>query len=240
MSPVFNHGGLRLSLLALLEQQPRHGYELIRLLEDRFMGMYTPSAGTVYPRLNALEEAGLVEHDLVEGKKVYRLTDAGRAEVDSRRDEIDAVASDAVESALSVVNEIRDDVRAAVRDVRQELRTAARDVRREERRTARDGEHAARDAARAARDVAREARRAARDTARAARDQARVARDEARSVHGDEIQSLRSDLQSFVGDVIAAARQHDLDADRLRRLRGALLDARQSVLHALLTPPSQE
>ena len=49
MSQVFRHGALRLYLLKLLDEQPRHGYEVISLLEDRFMGLYAPSAGTVYP-----------------------------------------------------------------------------------------------------------------------------------------------------------------------------------------------
>jgi len=51
MSPVFRHGRLRLYLLKLLDESPRHGYEVIRLLQDRFMGVYAPSPGTIYPRL---------------------------------------------------------------------------------------------------------------------------------------------------------------------------------------------
>src|SRR2546423_9006743 len=74
---VFGHGGLRLFLLELLDEQARYGYELIRMVEDHFLGMYTPSAGTIYPRLSAMEADGLVEHEVIEGRKVYRLTDAG-------------------------------------------------------------------------------------------------------------------------------------------------------------------
>jgi DNA-binding PadR family transcriptional regulator len=55
VSPVFAHGRLRLYLLKLLDESPRHGYDVIRLLEDRFMGMYAPSPGTIYPRLQRLE-----------------------------------------------------------------------------------------------------------------------------------------------------------------------------------------
>src|SRR4029450_7867698 len=61
MSPVFSQGALRLPLLKLLEESPRHGYEVIRLLEDRFMGLYAPSPGTIYPRLQRLEAGGLFE-----------------------------------------------------------------------------------------------------------------------------------------------------------------------------------
>ena len=84
MSPVFGHGRLRLYLLKLLEESPRHGYEVIRLLQDRFLGVYSPSPGTIYPRLARLEEEGLVTHEVVDGKKVYRITDKGRAELNDR------------------------------------------------------------------------------------------------------------------------------------------------------------
>ena len=137
MSRVFAHGALRLYMLSLLEDRPRHGYELIQLLEDRFLGMYTPSAGTIYPRLSSLEDDGLVEHDVVDGKRVYRLTDAGRAELAARRGEIDAIAERAAASARELARDVRDDVRESVRDLRRELRDAVRDVRREERRTGR-------------------------------------------------------------------------------------------------------
>jgi len=77
--PVFAHGQLRLYLLALLESGPKHGYELITALSDRFGGTYRPSPGTVYPRLARLEEEGLVTR-VDEGRKgMYALTDAGRA-----------------------------------------------------------------------------------------------------------------------------------------------------------------
>ena len=79
MTPVFAHGQLRLYLLALLEEAPRHGYEVIRALEERFGGLYVPSAGSVYPRLARLEEEGLVARSDEGRTAVYRITDAGRA-----------------------------------------------------------------------------------------------------------------------------------------------------------------
>ncbi len=78
MSPIFRHGRLRLYLLKLLDEAPRHGYEVIRLLQDRFMGVYSPSPGTIYPRLARLEDDGLVTHDDIHGRKVYRITEKGR------------------------------------------------------------------------------------------------------------------------------------------------------------------
>ena len=93
MTPVFRHGRLRLYLLRLLDEEPRHGYEVIRLLRDRFMGVYAPSPGTIYPRLARLEEEGLVTHDEENGRKVYRITEAGREELRSRGDELDELES---------------------------------------------------------------------------------------------------------------------------------------------------
>ena len=76
MSPVFSHGRLRLYLLKLLEESPRHGYDVIRLLEDRFMGLYAPSPGTIYPRLQRLEAS---EDDLIElGQILFRALFQGK------------------------------------------------------------------------------------------------------------------------------------------------------------------
>jgi DNA-binding PadR family transcriptional regulator len=237
MSRVFGHGGLRLYLLLLLEDESRHGYDLIRLLEDRFMGMYTPSAGTIYPRLTALEADGLIEHELVDGKKVYSLTDAGRIELEARRGEIADIASEAVQSARDLARGIRDEVRSSVRDLRRELKDSMRDVRREERRNAHEVVVSASDAARAGRHASRDVARQAREVLRAER----VGRQESSQELRDVLRSLRSDLESFVTDVVTAARRHRLDADRLRLVSDALLDAREAVIDALAkTPASNE
>ena len=95
MSPVFRHGSLRLYLLRLLDEEPRHGYEVIRLLRDRFMGVYSPSPGTIYPRLARLEEEGLVTHDEADGRKVYRITDKGREELRNRSDDLSELEDEA-------------------------------------------------------------------------------------------------------------------------------------------------
>src|SRR5439155_2817021 len=98
MTAVFKHGALRLYLLKLLGEQPRHGYEVISLLEDRFLGLYAPSAGTVYPRLAKLESEGLVEHEEADGRKVYRLTDAGREELAAHVEELKTLEADLTRS----------------------------------------------------------------------------------------------------------------------------------------------
>ena len=71
-------GDLKYVLLELLAQQPRHGYELIKALEQRNAGFYRPSPGSVYPLLQLLEDEGSVTSEQVEGKRVYTITDAGR------------------------------------------------------------------------------------------------------------------------------------------------------------------
>ncbi|CAN5282780.1 hypothetical protein BH18ACT4_BH18ACT4_11880 [soil metagenome] len=133
MTAVFGHGRLRLYLLKLLDEGPRHGYEFIRLLEDRFLGLYAPSAGTVYPRLARLEEEGLIEHDERDGRKVYRLTELGRAELRRRADDVADLESEIAGSVRDLAREVRDGVHASVRDLRDELRSAARDNRRQDR-----------------------------------------------------------------------------------------------------------
>ncbi|MFF7242275.1 PadR family transcriptional regulator [Embleya sp. NPDC008237] len=129
MTPVFGHGRLRLYLLKLLDESPRHGYEVIRLLQDRFLGLYAPSAGTVYPRLTKLEQEGLVEHDVEGGRKVYRITAAGRAELAARQEELAQLEAQIRESVYERAREIRDEVRSSAQNLREELGRAAREVR---------------------------------------------------------------------------------------------------------------
>jgi len=129
VSPVFRHGKLRLYLLKLLDEAPRHGYEVIRLLQDRFMGVYAPSPGTIYPRLARLEEEGLVTHEDVEGKKVYSITDKGREEIRARLGDLADLEEELTESLRDVAREISVDVRDTVRTIREELASAAREFR---------------------------------------------------------------------------------------------------------------
>ena len=84
-------GDLRLIALALIAEQPRHGYEIIKVLEDKTAGWYSPSPGIVYPTLTYLEEAGYVTAQADGAKKLYTITDEGRAHLDENRDFVDAV-----------------------------------------------------------------------------------------------------------------------------------------------------
>ncbi len=73
-----------------LKDGPKHGYEIIKTLEDRSSGQYTPSAGMVYPAMQFLEDLGLVRSDQQEDRRVYALTDTGRAELEAHAEEVSA------------------------------------------------------------------------------------------------------------------------------------------------------
>jgi DNA-binding PadR family transcriptional regulator len=84
-------GDLRLLALALIAEAPRHGYEIIKLLEEKTADWYSPSPGIVYPTLTYLEEAGYVTVSTEGSKKLYTITEEGRAYLESNRDLVDTV-----------------------------------------------------------------------------------------------------------------------------------------------------
>lgn len=129
MPPVFAHGALRLYLLAVLEEGPQHGYEIIRALSDRFGGTYSPSAGTVYPRLSKLQEEGLLATALDGRRTVYTLTDVGRAELNKRRHELTEVQENITASVRRLADDIRLEVKENMRGLRAELAASAESAR---------------------------------------------------------------------------------------------------------------
>ena len=212
--PVFGYGDMRLYLLKLLDEEPRYGYELIRLLEDRFLGTYTPSAGTIYPRLAALEEEGLVEHFEEDGRKVYRLTDAGREELRARGQEMVDLEQRVGQWAGDLARGVIDEMKSTLESLGRDFRGTVSDVSR----------HAQ---AEVLRDVIRSATGAA-DRSRSSR------RGQGRRVNlewgGDtEERRLRVDLNAFVADVTEAARANPPDKERMRRIQQLLLDARHAI-----------
>ncbi len=130
MSPVFAHGKLRLYLLTALDDGPKHGYEIIRDLEQRFEGLYVPSAGTIYPRLARLEDDGLVVREDEGRKAVYRITPAGAAEVARRREEVQDLEIDLERTVTRLAEHVREQVRGGAQTLRSELKAAARHARR--------------------------------------------------------------------------------------------------------------
>ncbi len=89
---MFESGELRLVLLKFIADEPRHGYDLIRAIEDLTGGEYAPSPGVVYPTLTLLQDMGLIEEAPGEGaRKSFQATDEGRSYLKERSDEVDAL-----------------------------------------------------------------------------------------------------------------------------------------------------
>lgn len=121
----FAHGQLRLYLLSLLQEGPRHGYDIIRALTDRFGGMYRPSPGTIYPRLAALEEEGLVEREENGRKTIYKITPAGLTELKDRQQDLATLEQDIAESVRERADSARTDVHDSMSGLRADLAAAA-------------------------------------------------------------------------------------------------------------------
>ena len=89
---VFDQGDLRYVILKLISEAPRHGYEIIKAIEDKLGGAYSPSPGVIYPTLTLLEELGYVTVEAAEGgKKLYRITEAGDAALDEKKAVVEGI-----------------------------------------------------------------------------------------------------------------------------------------------------
>jgi DNA-binding PadR family transcriptional regulator len=89
---VFDQGDLRFVILKLISEAPRHGYEIIKAIEDKVAGAYSPSPGVIYPTLTLLEELGYVTVESAEGgKKLYRITEAGEAALDEKKAVVEGI-----------------------------------------------------------------------------------------------------------------------------------------------------
>ncbi|MEV0403978.1 PadR family transcriptional regulator [Actinoallomurus sp. NPDC050550] len=97
-------GDVRAAILALLAEEPRNGYQLIQAIEERSGGEWRPSPGAVYPALQQLTDEGLIEGTEEDGRKPFRLTEAGRTYVEQHTDEVNAPWE-------AMTSDVRDDVR---------------------------------------------------------------------------------------------------------------------------------
>jgi DNA-binding PadR family transcriptional regulator len=123
----FESGDMKYVILKLLREKPMHGYEVMKALEEHTSGCYRPSPGTVYPTLQWLEDEGLVAGKEVEGKKVYEITDAGRAFLDEHRSVVDEIFDRITETIDRFTADPMPDVSRAVgRVVSQAYRQAWR------------------------------------------------------------------------------------------------------------------
>jgi len=209
---VFGHGHLRLYLLFVLDERPMHGYEIIQALSDRFGGTYVPSAGTIYPRLAKLEAEGLVTKQSDGRKTVYAITEAGRAELNDRRDELEGIENGIGDSVRRLADEVRSSVSEAMSTLRAELAAAAREARDDARFTS----ASARDTAARAAAAATAAAGTAGTAASAAASEA--VREATTSMHST-ISESRSDSRAQVqrAEVLLAEFRQDLRTE----LRGA-------------------
>ncbi|MEV7871238.1 helix-turn-helix transcriptional regulator [Streptomyces sp. NPDC088124] len=230
MPPVFAHGRLRLYLLKLLDEAPRHGYEVIRLLEERFQGLYAPSAGTVYPRLAKLEAEGLVTHATEGGRKVYSITEAGRAELAGRGGELADLELEIRESVSELAAEIREDVRGAAGQLRSEMRAAASRTRTasgSRSHGAGDGEVPPGDSEswRVAKEELKRAKQEWKEQARRAKDESRRAREDAQQARRQarEAQEMaRQEMQRIAKQVQDQVQDHFVRGDWPTGLREGL------------------
>ncbi len=88
---MFAQGDLKLLVLALVAEQPRHGYDIIKVIEEKTSGTYSPSPGIVYPTLTFLEESGYLTAESEGSKKLYKITDEGESYLKSNRDLVDVI-----------------------------------------------------------------------------------------------------------------------------------------------------
>jgi DNA-binding PadR family transcriptional regulator len=117
---MFEQGDLKYVILQLLEEKPRHGYEIIKALEERFGGSYSPSAGTVYPTLTLLEDLGYARVNVEEsGKKIYSITDEGRAYLSTNRSAVDDIFDRIGELGAAFLSDAMMEVNRAFKDVGQ-------------------------------------------------------------------------------------------------------------------------
>jgi DNA-binding PadR family transcriptional regulator len=107
--PRARRGDVRAAVLALLADRPMHGYEMIREIEERSDGAWTPSAGSIYPMLQMLEDEGLIRGEDTDGKRRFALTDAGRAEREEKGEQVapwDAVREGAPTGHIALRNSV--------------------------------------------------------------------------------------------------------------------------------------
>ncbi|MGO9743022.1 MAG: PadR family transcriptional regulator [Roseiarcus sp.] len=103
-SRMFDAGALRLVVLGFIADEPRHGYEIIKGLRQRFQGAYSPSPGAIYPMLRLLEEAGLVSSQSRGPRRLFTVTEAGRAYLRDQRAELEKINAQ-VEAAAAPIGE---------------------------------------------------------------------------------------------------------------------------------------
>jgi DNA-binding PadR family transcriptional regulator len=115
---VFDHGDLRYVLLHLIAEKPRHGYELIKAIEEQFGGMYSPSPGVIYPTLTLLEELGYLRPETAEGpRKLYSITAEGTAFLAANRALVETILGRMAEFSRAYAGGPAPEIRRALRNL---------------------------------------------------------------------------------------------------------------------------
>jgi DNA-binding PadR family transcriptional regulator len=116
---MFEAGEIKFVILRLLKEKPRHGYEVIKALEEKMAGCYTPSPGTVYPTLQLLEDQGYLRAVDAAGKKIYEVTPEGLKYLEEHRDLLDEIVDRVSET-------VRDFTGGAIGELQGEFARVAR------------------------------------------------------------------------------------------------------------------
>ncbi len=115
---IFDHGDLRYVLLHLIAEKPRHGYELIKAIEEQLGGMYSPSPGVIYPTLTLLEELGYLRPETAEGsRKLYSITEEGTGFLAANRAMVDAVLGRMAEASRAYAGGPAPEIRRALHNL---------------------------------------------------------------------------------------------------------------------------
>ncbi len=133
MKRLLAHGDLRFVVLLLVEEKPRHGYEIIKLIEAKSSGQYAPSPGVIYPTLTYLEETGWLATKTQDDKKQYSITPEGKAHLDENREVAASILQKLEEAGAKLASEKaepfegdeRSEIRSVFHAIKAELKTFA-------------------------------------------------------------------------------------------------------------------
>ncbi len=125
-SPFFGRGNVKFIILELLKEKPKHGYEIMKDIETKFGGFYSPSPGSIYPTLQMLEDQSYVTSYPEDGKKVYQITEAGRTFMEENKEAIEKMDKRLKRSSIPLFHR---DMRRLGREIHDLASTVFRDVR---------------------------------------------------------------------------------------------------------------